>query len=313
MTWAVIWRGPTGLSFRQCLRVSAAPTGIALLVAVIAHATSTPKLVHGNAAAAATPWLTLPLMVVAVACCLAAAHTWPLFAQQQPGADSIRRIERGLFGGRLAIIAGALFAQCLLSIPLAVTLSAWFDAPSAARRHHVATSSNDAYLSRVGDKLTFVLTDAPQVEALWLRPRANMPTGIGATEVSITNNGKLLATTPVAFSESGALLRIAIQPQQLHQIELTKTAGNVPLWFNKASVIAVGPANLPTWCNSILAALIATWTSALTLLIAAIVGTGTGWATLATTICCAQFVQWIGGTGPIDDALLQLMRGQGLW
>jgi hypothetical protein len=49
------------------------------------------------------------------------------------------------------------------------------------------------------------------------------------------------------------------------------------------------------------------------LLIAAIVGTGTGWATLATTICCAQFVQWIGGTGPIDDALLQLMRGQWLW
>lgn len=313
MSWAVIWRGPTGLSFRQCLRVSAAPTGIAVLLAVIAHAASTPELVDGYAAAAATPWLTLPLFVVAVTCCLAAAHTWPLFAQRQPGADSIRRIERSLFQGRLAIIAGALAAQCLLSMPLAMAMSAWLDAPGTARRHHVATTSAQPIMNRVGDSLTFALDDAPQVEALLLRPRAAMPTGDGATQVSITHKGKLLATTPVAFAESGALLRVEIQPQQLDQLELTKTAGHVPLLFHEASVIAVGPAEMPTWCNSLLAALIATWTSAITLLIAAIVGTGTGWATLATTIGCVQFVQWIGGIGPIDDALLQLMRGQWLW
>ncbi|MGK0433296.1 MAG: hypothetical protein ACJA0V_002443, partial [Planctomycetota bacterium] len=40
---------------------------------------------------------------------------------------------------------------------------------------------------------------------------------------------------------------------------------------------------------------------------------GTGWATLATAICCVQFVQWIGNTGPIAAALLAVMRGQWLW
>jgi len=312
VSWARIWRGPAGLSFRQCLQRSLVPTGIALLAALIAHASSTPQLAEGSAAAAATPWLTLPLVTVAVTCCLAAAHMWPLFAQRQPGADSIRRLERGVFGGRLAVIFGALVAQCVLSLPLAVGLSAWLEAPGKASRHYVATGS-DKPIYLAGESLTFTLADAPIIASLQLRPRAHLPTGAGATEMAITCRGKALTTTPVAFADSGALVRVTIEEQQLDQIELTKTAGNVPLAFIEGSVVAVGPRDLPTWANSMIAALIAVWTSCVTLLIAALIGTGTGWATLATTICCAQFVQWIGGTGPIDDALLQLMRGQWLW
>lgn len=309
--WPRIWRGPAGLGFRHCLRTSLAPTVVALITALAAHAFTSPELVEGTAAAAATPWLTLPLLVVAVTCCLAAAHLWPLFAQRQPGADSVRRLQRSVFGGRLAVVTGALFAQLLLSLPLAVGLSAWLDAPASASRHYTATGTEKPiYL--VGESVRFSLAGSPEVTSLLLRPRAYLPTGEGATQIAVTCKGKPLTTTPVAFAESGALLRVAIPTQALDQIELTKTAGNVPLSFIAGSVVAVGPSNLPTWGNGILAALVAVSTSAITLLLAALLGLGAGWATLATAICCAQFVQWIGGTGPVDDALLQLMRGQWL-
>ncbi|MFT4513188.1 MAG: hypothetical protein ACI91B_001890 [Planctomycetota bacterium] len=312
MSWPSLWRGPAGLTFRHCLRTSTAPTAIALLIAVIANAASEPDILDGSPAAASTPWLTLPLVVIAIACCLCAAHTWPTFARRQPGADTVRRLERSPLGGRGAVIAGALLAQFALSLPLAIGLSAWFDAPSHARRHYEVIGPEYAILQGKGDSVTFQVTDGAIVDAIWMRPRASLPTGEGDTEVTITAGGKRLASTPLAFSESGALLRVAIQQQPLSQFKLTQTAGSIPLYFAPKTVTAVGPADLPTWANSLLLALIATFTSAITLAIAALIGLGTGWATLATTICCLQFVQWIGNTGPIGDALLAVMRGQWL-
>ena len=313
MTWPRIWRGPLGLSFRHCLRACTIPGGIAVVVAGIAQAISAPEVDGAQAAAAATPWLTLPLLTVAVACCLSAAHIWPLFAQRQPGVESIRRIERGPCGGRVAIIVGALAAQLLLSMPLAIGMSWWLDAPRQASRYHLATGPAEAFLNDRGDRLTFALASEHPVASLLLRPRAALPTGVGATEISVTTQGKQLNAAPATFTESGALLRIDVEPQRLRELQLTKTAGHVPLWFPERSVIAVGPAELPTWRNSLLAALVATWSSAITLVIAAVVGLGTGWTTLATAISCLLFVQWIGGVGPIEDALLQVMRGQWLW
>jgi hypothetical protein len=312
-SWPSLWRGPAGLTFRLCLRTSAAPTAIALLVAVVANASSKPDFVDGSPASVSTPWLTLPLLVVAIACCLCAAHTWPTFALRQPGADTIRRLERSPLGGRGAVIIGALLAQLVLSMPVALGLSAWFDAPSHARRHYEVVAPEQPVLQGEGSSVTFELPAGPTVDAIWMRPRASLPTGDGATEVTISAGGKRLASTPIAFSESGALMRVAIEPQLLSQFTLTQTAGSVPLYFAPNTVTAVGAADLPTWANSLLLALIATWTSAITLAIAALIGLGTGWATLATAICCVQFVQWIGNTGPIAAALLAVMRGQWLW
>ena len=68
-----------------------------------------------------------------------------------------------------------------------------------------------------------------------------------------------------------------------------------------------------TWQNACIAALLAGWTSLVTLVLAGLIGLGTGWATLATLIGTTQFVQWIGGVGPIDPALTWLLRGQWIW
>ncbi len=306
------WRGPAGLTFRVCLRTSGAPTAIALLIALVASALAEPDMLDGSPAAASTPWLTLPLLAVAVACCLGAAHLWPTFALRQPGADTMRRLERSPLGGRGAVIAGALGAQLALSMPLALALSLWFGAPSHARRHFEVTGPEHAILEGKGTSVTFELQNDATIDAIWMRPRASLPTGEGATEVAITSAGKRLASTPIAFSESGSLVRVAIQAQSLSQFTLTQTAGSVPLYFAPNTVTAIGATDLPTWANSLLLALVATWTSAITLAIAALVGIGTGWATLATAICCAQFLQWIGNMGPIADALLRVMRGQWL-
>ncbi len=310
--WSRWWRGPAGLSFRQCSRTSVGPAAIALIIAIIANATAQPELVEGSPAAAASPWLTLPLLAIAITSCLTAARTWPTFALRQPGADTVRRLERGPLGGRGAVIFGALGSQLFLSVPTILLMSMWLGAPEYARHHFQAIGPAEPILEGIGGSVTFELPNAPKIQSIWLRPRAALPIAPGATELKITTSDKQIANTPIAISESGALLRVQIAEQRLSRFTLTQTAGGVPLYFAENTVIAVGPANLPTWCNALFAALIAALTSAITLTIAALVGLGAGWATLATTICCAQFVQWIGGSGPIDEALIYLMRGQWL-
>ena len=306
------WRGPAGLSFRQCARTSVGPAAVALAIAIIANANAQPELVGNSPAAAASPWLTLPLFVIAISSCLTAARIWPTFALRQPGADTVRRLERGLLGGRGAVICGALGSQLCLSVPTILLLSMWLGAPEYARHHYQTVGPAEPILAGIGGSVTFTLPNGPKIQSIWLRPRAALPVAPGATELKITTNDEQIATTPIAISESGALLRVQIAEQRLSRFTLTQTAGGIPLYFAENTVIAVGPADLPTWCNALFVAVIAALTSAITLTIAAVVGLGAGWATLATTICCAQFVQWIGGSGPIGDALISLMRGQWL-
>lgn len=312
ISWPMLWRGPAGTTFRLCLRTSIPVAAAALVVALVADAATQADVQGNRPAAAATPWLTLPLLTIAVVCCLCAAHFWPTFAQRQPGADTVRRLARSPFGGRGAVIAGALLAQLALTVPLAIALSAWFDAPSHARRHHDVVGPEFPLLEGKGATVDFEVPGNPTVDAIWLRPRASLPTGPGATEITITSGGRRLATTPIAFSESGALMRVAIEPQALAAFTVTQTAGAVPLYFGKDTVEVVGADDLPTWCNSVLLAFVATWTSLITLALAALIGLGTGWSTLATAICCAHFVQWIGNAGPIADAMLSVLRGQWL-
>ena len=86
----------------------------------------------------------------------------------------------------------------------------------------------------------------------------------------------------------------------------------MPLLFARGSVIVIGPADLPIWRIGLVVALIAVSTSLVALALAALLGLTAGWPTLVAVIACAQLVQWIGGVGLIDDALLALMRGQWL-
>ena len=308
-----IRRGPFGLTARLCLRVATIPTTLAAAVALLGEALDTPVVADaGPVAAAATPWLTLPLFVAAITCCLCAAQNWPTFALRRDGADTVRRIERGPLGGRGAVVLGAATAQLALSLPLAVLLAACFDAPAYARRHREASGPAAPILDRTGASLTFSLAPAMRTEGIWLRPRASLPTGPGATALRLTSDGAPLTTAPIAFDESLELIQVAIAPRQLERFTLTQTAGSVPLLFGDGSVVAVGPADLPRWANASLLALLGAAASAGVLALAALLGRGAGWPTVASAIVALQFVLWIGGVGPIDDALLAVLRGRWL-
>jgi hypothetical protein len=303
-----------GVTVRQCLRVVTMPTLLATLAAVVAHAWGEPELVDGaTATAAATPWLTLPLFVAAAGCSLAAAQAWPTFTQRRDGADTVRRIARGPFGGRGAVIAGALVAQLLLSLPLAVALTAWFEAPVDARRHRPADVPSMPILEEPGQSLAFELRPPMRAGQILLRPRASLPTGPDPTLLELTSGGERLHDTPIAFDESLELVRVPLDGRQLGTFELTWTAGHVPLLFAAGSVVVVDAEPLPRWANAVLLGLLAAGTSLLTLLLAALIGAGSGWPTVASAIGATQFVLWIGGVGPIDDAILAVLRGQWLW
>ena len=307
------WRGPVGVSFRHCMRCTAVPTLAATVIALLMHQASRPRWLDADTAAAATPWLTLPLFATALACSLAAAWLWPVFALRRPGAELIRRLDRGPVGGRGAVIVGALLAQLVVSLPLLAWLPGAFGAPAYARRHHHPTGPRDPVLDQQGATLRYRLQSPATVTAIWLRPRAALPTGPDATAVALTCDGEPLATTPIAFAGTLELVRVAIPPRRLDHFELTRTDGDVPLLFADDSVVAVGPADVPTAWNGAFVAALACTTTAATLGLAALLGLGAGAATLATAIASAQFVQWVAGVGPIADALLALLRGVVAW
>ncbi len=308
-----VWRGPFGVTWRQCMRARALPTAAAALLAAIGHAWDAPVLAgDGAAAAAATPWLTLPLFVAAVGCCLVAARTWPTFVRGQEGADAVRRIARGPLGGRGAVAVGALTAQLTLSLPLALALAGWFGAPPEAQRHVEAEGPATPIVDGVGAQLLFVVRPSLRAQSVWLRPRASLPQGPDPTQLSLTSGGVELTDAPISFEESRELVKVPFAPRELAALQVTQTAGHVPLLFGPGSVVVVGAAPLPRWGNAALLTLYAAATSVGTLILAAALGLGAGWSTVAAAVVAAQFVQWIGGIGPVDEALLDVLRGRWL-
>ena len=263
-----------------------------------------------DATAAVTLWLTLPLLVTALACSLIAARG-PTFAAQRDGADTIRRIARGPLGGRGAVVLGAIVAQLALCIPLSIGLTATVGVPSTARRHVELTPDGPAVLDRRGAALTLALPAPLVADAVWLRPRAALPTGPDATAVRVEDGGAL-SPAPVEFLESLELVQLAFSPRPLAKMTLTQISGHVPLLFDAGSVVVVGADALPRWANSAMLALLSSATTLVALLLAGLLGRISGWPTVAATIVTTQFVQWVAGLGPVGDAVLAVARGQWL-
>lgn len=307
------WRGPFGVTLRQCLREVTLPTFVAALVAVVWHWLDDPLLADDTDTAAATsPWLTLPLLVAAFGCSLVAARTWPTFSLRRDGADTVRRLSPGALVGRGAVTLGAVGAQLLLCAPLTIALAAWFQVPATARRHIDAQLPAAAVLDRSGATLRCTLPTPTRVHALWLRPRASLPTGPRLTKVTVSSDGATLGDAPAAFEQSLQLARLDAGDRELRTVTLTQLEGDVPLLFPPGSVVAVEAAQQPRWANAATLSIIAATTSVFALAIGALLGLSAGWPTVAGAVAVAQFVQWLGGVGPIETAILCLARGQRL-
>ena len=309
----ISWRGPFGVTLRRCLASAGPLTAVAAVVAAVGGWLDAPtRAAAEGAAAAATPWLTLPLLVAACACCAVAAKTWPTFTLRRDGADAVRRIVRSPLGGRGRVALGAAAAQLLLTAPLLLALPAWLGVDSAAYVHRVTQPPEAPVLDRAGAQLTFAAAAPLRARAVWLRPRASLPTGTAPTRLGLTSAGRELTAAPIEFVESLELIRVPIEDQVLDTVELTQRSGDVPLLFATGSVVLVGADALPRWQNSLLLALLACTPTLTALAIGALLGRTAGWPTVATGIGATQFVQWIGGVGPLDDALLAFARAQWL-
>lgn len=307
------WRGPFGVTLRRCLAAAAPLTAAAAGLALVGGWLDAPAhAADDRAAAAATPWLTLPLLVAAATCSLVAAQTWPTFTLRQDGADAVRRIARGPLGGRAHVALGAAVAQLLLVAPLLLTLPAWLGVDRDAYVHRAAPPPAAPVLDRSGAQLTFSLEAPLRARAVWLRPRAALPTGPAPTRLRLTRDGAALTRAPLAFVESLELIRAPIEPQEITRLELTQESGDVPLLFGPGSVVVVGADAHPRWQNGLALALLTCLPTLCTLAVAALLGLTAGWPTVAAGVGALQLVQWVGGLGPVADALLAFARGQWL-
>lgn len=316
-------RGPFGVAFRHCLR-TVLPWGLATAAAAAVAAAAWPADLAADSdaaarAAAASPWLVLPMVVLAGGCCLVSVHLWPTFARQRPGAELVRRLCGRPSHGRGAALAGALLAQLVMMLPLTIAGCWWLDAPPRARRlttAHATLAAGDAPILRTaGDRLTFRLPTDTRTDELWLQPDAALPDGSAPTRVLARLDGADLAATASRHRDPHRLVRLPVldAPRELRTFELLHDGGNVQLYFGEGSVVAVGPAELATAANAALLALLTLSTSAASLLLAFAIGAGAHLGTTMAAVATLQFVQWIGAIGPMQAAVLAVLRGQWLW
>lgn len=306
-------RGPFGVTARHCVRTNVLPTLAALAAALALHLATAPEVGGDGAAAAASPWLVLPLLVAAGGCTLRAAAMWPLFALGRDGRESVQRLTPGALGGRGAVIAGALAAQLALAAPLTPLLARLLGAPPAAARHLELVPDGAGLLDGATPQLYCDAPPGTVATAIALRPVATLPTGaLQSTRIALDADGRALGAGPIAFAETRELAVLRFPALPVTRLGLTRVDGNVPLWFPVGSIVVVEPASAPTWLNALVAALLTLLPSFVALAVAALLGLGARWPTVATAIGAALFVQWVGELGPMADASLALLRGQWL-
>lgn len=305
-------RGAFGLVSRRCLAVALPWTALAVVTAVVLHRTAPPQLTDDEPLAAASPWFVLPLFAAALGTSLAAVRGWPLFAARQPGADTLRRLQRGRLAGNGAAIAAALLVQFGLSLCALVALGAALGAPPA-HAHVEPTPAADAVLLPGSPPLRFAAAAPTTCSTLLLRPRAGLPQGpIAATGIEVLADGERLSTALLECVEDRQLLRLEFAPRAIHELQLVATSGTVPLWFPRGAVVLVGTASRPWPWNAALVAVIALVPTFVALVLALACGLAAALPTVTTVVAAVVFVEIVGEIGPLADAVRALLRGQWL-
>ncbi len=309
-------RSPFALTLRRCLSAALAPALVSAVAGVAASRWFAPPVAADAAAPAANaPWLQLPLVVTAVVCAMVAAAFWPVFAARRPGDAWIVRLQPGPLAGRGAVVAAALVAQFVLTAPVLLLMPPILGGPAAAAAHVALEPASDGLLTEEGAVRFAIAAPVPAVE-LHLRPLAGPPSGsLRATTVRVfadADDAPLADPATLAVDQNGQMLRIAVPPRTIGALRIERAAGNVPLFFPRGSVVAVGPAVHATGTNAVLAAAVWCVPTFVALAFACLCGV---WAALPTVLGVTGvllFVQSFGGVGPAGDALRELMRGRWL-
>jgi hypothetical protein len=231
-----------------------------------------------------------------------------LFAARRPGTDWIARSQRGPLRGCGAVVAGALGAQTLLTLPLATLLPLALGAPTRADALVALPAPADGMLGASSPRLRFPAYGFAAREVR-LRPLAAPPAGpLQPSRVRVLLDGSLLPAEP-AFDASGQLARLGFQPRAVGTLEVEFAGGTVPLLFAPGSVVLVGAAQYWNGWNGVLAALAYLAPTFAALAFGCLCGAGAGLATVLAVVASLLFVQTLGGAGPADEALRAVQRG----
>lgn len=303
-------RRPLTLAFGHCLRRALLPVlGATLASALLRAATETPLAGLETAPGAQTPWLHLPLVVAAFACAAAAATFWPLFAARRPGHDQIERLQRGPLRGCGAVLAGALLAQLVLTVPLLTGFARLLGAPATAVAHVELAVPPQPLLAATQPRLSFPVGSRVLGE-IRLRPAAGPPTGPWQpTRVRVHLAGEADPAAEVTFEQTLQLARVMLPARAVHTLGLEFVSGTVPLLFARGSVVAVEAGTGSGLWNGVQTAWIYLLPSFVALALAMLFGTVATLPTVLTAVGGLLFVGTIGGAGPADEAVRSLLRG----
>lgn len=306
-------RGPFGLMLRRCLWLATLPTLLATLLAWWLAPRSEGEPL--DAAAAAEPWVALPLLCATAICTLATAGFWPMFAQGRPGADMVRRLHpRRLQGGGRAI-AAALVAQALLTTAVLLPLLPAIGAPAKANAQVTATADRDVLLPGDGSvgELAFTVPAGRTYRAVTIRPLAGAPAdGLVPTRLHLHGDDGALSEHEIAVDDSLQVFQLRFAPRPLRHFRLVRNGGTVPLLFPPGSITVQLDAAHPTWANALLLVLVLLLPSWLALGLGCLCGRAAALPTTATVVAALLFVATVGELGPAASALRRVLRGEWL-
>jgi hypothetical protein len=145
-----------------------------------------------------------------------------------------------------------------------------------------------------------------------LRPLAGMPDGpLLASRVAASVDGEPVATA-AEFREPHQVAHLPLPPARRHELTLRLDSGNVPLLFPPGAVEVVGAATHALATNGLLLLPLALLPGWLALALASLVGTAAALPTQTALVGVVLFVTTVGGLGPYDDAVRDLLRGRWL-
>lgn len=306
-------RGPFGLVLRRCLWLATLPTLLLTLLAWwMARRRDGDAL---DAAAAAEPWLALPLLCAAAICTLATATFWPLFAHGRPGADIVRRLHPRRLQGCGRAIAAALVAQSLLTATVLLPLLPAIGAPATANAQVAATADRGVLLPGDGsvEELAFTVPTGRTCRAVTIRPLAGAPAdGLVPTRLQLHGDDGALSEHEIAVDDSLQRFQLRFSPRSLPRFRLVRTGGTVPLLFPPGSVVVQLDGARPTWANALLLVLVLLLPSWLALGLGCLCGRIAALPTTATVVGALLFVATVGELGPAASALRCVLRGEWL-
>jgi hypothetical protein len=240
-------------------------------------------------------------------------RSWPLFARERPGADVVQRLARGPWAGNGAAVAGAVLAQLVLTLPLALLLVPGLGAPATAHAVHDAVPPPTPLLTATGPALQWGCPTTAACDLVRVRVTALLPEGpLLPTTVRLQVDDEVVLATSPGLADTGQTVAATFAPRRVGTLTITPVAGTVPLWLPRGAVQWSEAAAHSTLANTLWAVLLSLLPTFAALALGAVAGRVATLPTVQLLVGAGLFVLTIGDAGPFGAVWRAVWRGQWL-